>query len=302
MTFLRNLSRLNKLVFLFGISPYLLNRKSKKFECSIYTLIYSVTYFLSLSIAIHYLAYSQHINGLIFKSTLPIVIFLQQVTVMVIFFSVMMDFLLKRRKHAEFLNDLVQLDKHLEKFDQIVDRKNELTSMCTYIVFAVCYYATVSIFTSVIGGKKEPLEYVWDALQFFQSISVTLAAHYIRSFAVSLNNMCIPIFRKITSIGDYLQNINDGSKRYSCELLNCIGAFDKVMNLKTQLSNTFGFQLLLNSAFDFITLTISAFGVMYFQVRINSSLFTLYFIAYNVPLIVKSVLLVEALDTLGNQV
>lgn len=302
MTFIRTLSRINKLVFFFGIAPYLLNRKSKKFESSIHTLIYSVSYFLSLLIVITYLACTQKVDANMFRSTFSIVIFLQQTTVMVIFCSIMIDFLLKRRKHAEFLNNLVQLDLNLAKFDQNSDHKNGVSSM--YIGIVVCYFATVSIFTSMItGNQKQPVDYLWDVLQFFQSISVILVALYIRSFAVVLNHMCIPIFRKISSIGDDLKSTDDGSTTHIiCQLMSCLRKFDEIMILKTQLSNIFGFQLLLNSAFEFTILTISAYGLMYFQLRLNSALFLYYFIAYNFPLIIKSVLLVEALETLANQV
>lgn len=110
MSFCNNLSKINKLVFLFGIFPSTFNHKANKFECSIYGLTYTLIYFLSTSITIIYIAYDHHLKngiGKMLQTTFSILIILQFVTVMDIFYSAMINLIVNRPMHANFLNSLV---------------------------------------------------------------------------------------------------------------------------------------------------------------------------------------------------
>lgn len=214
----------------------------------------------------------------------------------------MLDLMLKRQKQAEFLNSLVQVNLSLAKFQKNNESKNELLARRP-IVLVVCLSLTIFTLIPVLDrNRMEIHDHLWNVLQFFQTISITLTAYYIRCVAVGLQQMCLPIFRRISSIGIDLERTNDGSqcRQHISELLICFEAFDEIMNLKTRLSDVFGVQLLLNSAFDFTILTISAYAFLHFKVK--SFFFLFYFIAYNVPLVIKCVLLVLALDALANQV
>lgn len=301
MNFAQNFSKINKLVFLFGVSPCLLNRQSNKFQCSIYTLIYTVTYLLTLSLVMAFIAFYHYVNGQTFKSTLNIVIFLQHATVMVIFNSMMFDLLIKRRKNVKFLNSLVQLDLNLAKLSRNTDHREEFSSMYKHIVIVVCFNAAFHILTMILDkNSKHLMDYIWDTLQYFQAMSITLVAYYIRSFAIILNQMCLPIFQKFVSIRTDSQNTNGKDELHLLELCTCFEAFDEIMSFKTQLSNVFGIQLLLSTAFDFTVLTILAYGILHFQAK--RLLLLCYITILIVFLVFKCVLLVLALDTLANQV
>ncbi len=297
-SFVQNLSKINKFVFVFGISPYLLNKKTNKFECSTLTLIYSFTYFMCISITISYMAFSYFLSdGRMLQSTFTILVLLQQATIMTIFYSIMFNLLRKRHDHANFLNSLIQLDLNLGKFYTNKIYGNELVSLHRQIIFVVCFNAVASIINSITDlNRKENYEHVWNAMQFFQTISITLIAYYIRLFAIILNQRCMAIFEKLNST----VRCNNKSRLLISEVMNCFEAFDEVMYLKKDLSDIFGIQLLLNSAFDFIMLTISVFGLLYFQAENLTVLY--YFCVHNGPHVLKCVLLVLALDTLANQV
>lgn len=302
MTFVQNLSKINKFVFLFGISPYLLNRKTNKFECSVYTLIYTFLYFLSISISITYMAFSYYLSdGQMLQSTFMILTLLQQATVMTIFYSTMLDLMLKRQKHANFLNSLVELDSILAKFCTNTNNcDSDLISLYRQSIFVVCFDAVVCIINSIVYvDQMQVFEHLWNTLQFFQNISLTMVGCYIRCFAIVLHHRCSPICKSLDAIGNDLRYTDNNQQRIS-DLMNCFEAFDEVMSLKKQLSSIFGIQLLLNSAFVFIILTISVYGLLYFQTKNLMILY--YFVAYNLPHGIKCMLLVLALDTLANQV
>ncbi len=300
-SFVQNLSKVNKFVFAFGISPYLLNQKTNKFECSVLTLIYSFTYFMCISIALIYMIFAYYLaDDYMFQSTFGILTLLQQATIMTIFYSIMFNLLRKRHDHANFLNNLIQLDSNLGKFYTNKIYGNELVSLYRQIIFVVCFNAVACIVNSIKDrNRMTNYEHVWNTVQFFQTISITLVAYYIRLFAMILNQRCIPIFEKLNStVSDvrYAKN----SRLLISEVMNCFEAFDEVMYLKKELSEIFGIQLLLNSAFDFMMLTFSVFGLLYFQAQ--NLTFLYYIFVYNGPHAIKCVLLVLALDTLANQV
>lgn len=301
MTFVQNLSKINKLVFLFGVSPFLLNRRTNKFECSIYTLTYTIIYFLSLSTALVYISIFHYVSEKMFKTTSSILTLLQQATVMVIFNCMMMDLILKKGKHANFLNSLVKLKSNVTKLNRNGDSKNELSSTYKHVVFVICFNAIIYILTSIsISHRRQILEHLWIVLQFFQSISIALVAYYMRCFVIVLHSTCTPIFNKLDSIGNDLRSTIGASRQHISQLLTCFESFDEVMDLKAEFSEIFGIQLLLNSAFDFIMLTISVYGFLHAQV--SNLIFLCYFSVFIVPIVVKCVLLVLALDTLANQV
>ncbi len=300
-SFVQNLSKINKFVFVFGISPYLLNQKTNKFECSALTLIYSFTYFMCISIAILYIVFTYFlVDGQMFQSTYAILTLLQQATIMTIFYTIMFNLLRKRHDHANFLNSLVQLDSNLAKFCKNKNYGNEMVSTYRQIIFVVCFNAVACIVNSIIDrNRMANHEHWWNAVQFFQTISITLVAYYIRFFAIILNRRCVPIFQKLDSIA-YDVRYAKNSRLLISETMNCFEAFDEVMYLKKDLSDIFGIQLLLNSAFDFMMLTISVYGLLYFQAE--NLTFLYYLVVYNGPHAIKCVLLVLALDTLANQV
>lgn len=85
------------------------------------------------------------------------------------------------------------------------------------------------------------------------------------------------------------------------ELKECFKVFDELMHLKKQMSKIFGVLLLISSAVDFMLVTIAVYGMLYYSKELQFLSFY-YFTIYYLPIIVKCVLLAEALNTLGDQV
>ncbi|KAJ6646340.1 hypothetical protein Bhyg_01551 [Pseudolycoriella hygida] len=232
-----------------------------------------------------------------FQSTFTVLSLIQQTTIMIIFGATIVDTMLKRKKHANFLNNLVELDSILAEFPSNEICKDELTSLHRQHIFVICFNGLNRICDSVVNvNLMDEHEHFYNAMQFFQTASLSLDAYYIRCLATILNHRCLPIFESLNAIGDDLK-MSNSSREHTSKLISCFKTFDNVMHLKKQLSNIFGVQLLLITAFDFIISTISVYGSMYYH-----NLLTLYFnIAYNIPQTVKCVLLATSLDTLGNQ-
>lgn len=300
MTFRLNLSKINNFVFFFGISPYSFNRDSDKFECSIKTLAYTFVYFLCISITILYIALNYFVNdGKMFQTTFMILTLLQQSTVMFIFYAAMLDLIVKRKKHVGFLNNLIDLDSNLTILN-INTNSDVLSTLHKQHFCIVFFYAAVYIINSTTNlDKMQSFEHVWNTMQFFQIMSLTMVGYYIRCFAIILHQRCKPIFERLNFIRRDMMLTNYKQERLA-ELMQCFGSFDEIMDLKNQLSNIYGVQLLLNSAFDFIMLTISVYGILYYQTQSAAVLY--YFLAYNLPHAIKCVQLVLALDTLADQV
>lgn len=303
MSFSNNLSKINKLVFLFGISPITFNHKANKFECSVYGLTYTLVYFLSTSITIIYIAYDHHLKngiGKMLETTFSIFIILQFITVMVIFYSAMINSIVNRQMHANFLNSLVEVDSNLAKLNININH-GDLSSLHKQHIFIVLLYVTFCIIESITQKNWTLLvQHLMNVVQFLLTISLTLIGYYIRCLAIILYHRCNGILESIDVIRNDLLHTNCRQELLD-ELKKCFKAFDELMNLKKQMSKLFGVSLLLSSAFDFIILTIAVYGTLYFfkQFPIRN---IYYFAIYYLPLIIKCVLLAEALHTLGDQV
>lgn len=146
MSFGLNLSKISKFVFLFGISPFSFNKKSNKFECSLHTFAYTLCYFLFVSIAIILLfihELSDQITYLLrLETTFTILSLLQQSTIMIIFITTSIDLMVKREKHANFLNNLIELDSNLLKLN-IKSNNGDLSTLQKQNFFIVFYFVTI---------------------------------------------------------------------------------------------------------------------------------------------------------------
>lgn len=299
MIFSSKLTKINRFLILFGISPSSYNEKLNKFECSVCTLSYTLAYFLVISIAIIYMSFVYHLkNGELFRTTFSILTFLQYATVMTIFYATIIDLMMKRKMFSNFLNNLVKLDTNLAKLN-INTNSADLSSLHKQHIFIVFFYAFVYLTKSIIYANRFKIfEHVWNALNYFQTISLTMVGYYIRSFAIILTRRCKAVLEYLDVIRNDLFHSNDNQESI-VELLKCLESFDEIMILKNDLSTIFGLQLLLNSAFDFIMLTISVYGMTYFIKDIEN---LYYFAAFNLPHAIKCILVVLALDTLADQV
>lgn len=300
MTFMVSLSKMNKLTFILGISPYLLYQKSNKFESSAYTLLYTLTYFLSVSLSLIFIAFSYYMNESSFQSTFVTITFLQQAAAMTLFYCVMINLLRNSKKHANFLNDLVHLDKGFTEFcTNNMSGKSELTYRS--LVLLPCFNFVVLVTNLYLNrGHLQLFEYVWNTLIFLESTTISLIAYYVRCLAAVLISKSTLIFQRVDLILLELKDSNVNQQHCRSKLTTCFEAFDDIVDLKTKFSDIFGIQLLLNAAYDFLIITVSAYGFAYFDLK--SPMFLYYIVAYTLPLVVKCVLLVHTLDSLANQV
>lgn len=266
------------------------------------TAIYTFVYFLAISIPLIYIAIVYYLkDGQMFQNTFTVIYLLQYATVMIIFYSAMIDLMINRQMFVNFINHLVEVDSNLVKLNAGPNYSNDLSSLHKQHILVVFLYAAVHTTSSILDRDQMSLHlYVWNVLQFFQIMSLTLIGYYIRCFALILVHRCKLIFEYLDLIRDNLLHTNCRQEHLLEPIMKCFESFDDLMNLKKQLSKLFGVQLLLNSACDFIILTISVYGMIYFVKENTSMIF--YFAAFNLPHGIKCVLLVVALDQLAEQV
>ncbi len=292
MNFQNNLTNITNFVFVFGITPYKFNRKTNKFECSPFSLIYTVVYFVVISIGLVYVSIGYYLKNVTTASILNILKF---TTVMTIFNSILINLLLNRQKHAIFLNKLLKAGRNLTELNILLDHGCLL--LHRQHIFLVCLSATFYIIDAIFEWNEMDLSgFAWYFLHFFQTSALTLVTYYIRCIATALYQACIGVLK-------YMDNkIHDDRTKLKIDgLMQCFKAFDELTYLKKQLSSIFGIQLLLSSAFDFIIVTISVYELLYYAKPFQlKNLF--YFAVYSLPHIIKCVLLVEALETLADQV
>lgn len=304
MSFGHNLSKISKFVFYFGISPFSFNKNTNKYECSIHTLIYTLSYFLLISITIIYLFASYLSDGirhfLRFQTTFTSLTLLLQSTIMIMFFTTTINLMVKRQKHANFLNNLIELDSTLLK-SNIKTNSDDLLTLHKQHIFIAVYYSTVIVIDLIININEMQIfrHLLWSSLQILQNVSLAMVGYYIRCFAIILHHRCNPIFEYLDFIGNellYTQYYHE----CLAKVMKGFELFDEVMDLKNQLSSIYGVQIFLNSAFDFIMLTISVYGILCYQTQNTFILY--YFVMYNLPHAIHCILLVLALDTLADQV
>lgn len=298
MTFEQNLSKIIKVLLLFGISPYFFNEKSKKFECSKCASLYTLFYFLMNFLAITYLTVVHFSYG---GDVFSILALLKNATVTITFCSVMLDLVLNCQKYANYLNSLIQLDTKLGKLINVNCHTTHLMPMQIGVI--VCFFLTGFLLDLIIyRDEMEKFQHAWNVTCFFQGISITLMACYVRCLAIILHRRSVGIIDRLDSIGHDLQfPVGINEQKVSERIRACVDAFDDLMTLKNQLSDIFGVQLFLMSTFDFIILTISVYCLLYFFHYQNFQLL-FYWFAFNVPHAIKCVLVVSALDKLANQV
>lgn len=298
MGFRRNLAKITTFLFLFGISPYKLNCKTNRFQCSAHTVIYTVVYFLTTSIGLIYFSYGLQINDV---STYCILTFLNYAVTIAIFYSTLINLMLNRKAHANFLNKLLDVDCKLIKLNVSLDHNN-LSFLHRQHIFVAFSLATFCIFDSVIQIDRMSLaEHAFYSLYYFLNITITLIGYYVRCIANILTEGYKRVFEFINV------NLRNDLLRIKCkqktidELVNCMKILDDLTNLKKEISQIFGVLLLLTSAFDFITVTIAAYKLIYYSKGVDTAVWC-YFVAYHVPNVIKCVLLAEALNTLAEQV
>lgn len=303
MTFTKKLTQISKLLFFFGISPYFFNQKSNKFECSIVTIIYTCAYSLSISFAIIYILFTYYLEeevARLLSTTFKTIGLLQQSTIIIISCLTLFDLIVKRKMHAGFLNDLIELDTNLAKLKMKSNRRSsDLSSLRVQQIAIIFVYAIIYFINSIMYlNFVKWFEHVWNALQFFQTISLTLVGYYIRCLATILYHRCEPILHHLDLVRTQF-SYNNYSQGLIAELIKDFKLFDEIMNLKNQLSNIFGLQLLLNTTLNFVILTISVYGILYYHTQSGILYF---FVTSYLCHTINCVLLVTTLDTLSDQV
>lgn len=298
MNFYNSLSKIAFFLFLFGLCPFILNRKTNKFECTACTLAYTVVYYTSVSVARLYCSYDYLASD---DATNSILSFFKFIVVLALFISTLVNLMVNAQNHSNFFNKLLDIELVLAKFNVRLDHGHLRSQHMEHILIVVFYALIYAIEFIVKTGEATLSAQIWYTLQFFENTTLTLVGYYIRCIAITLSTGCRGVVEYIDVHLRHDLLLPTCKSESIVELLNSLKAFDDLMQMKKQISETFGILLLFTTSFDFIVVTIAIFKVIDYSTNIQFEIW-IYFLTYHLPHIIQCVLLTEALNTLAEQV
>lgn len=299
---------LNLLCF-FGICPYKYNQNTKTIDSTLLRLIYSCVYFLITSVIIDYLtAVSLSKKVINFDIiTFEISKIIENVSRSIIHNLCIVDIVFRRSSYLSFLNNLNNFQKNIEAdMGFKVNTKSEYFNSLTVISFLACY---IIFFSAVL------LVRIWDVLLITVIILYVIGSLKYMSYLLiginicNLNMILLRRYQCIFGIIDTSVNrISSEKEKVHQEtfknLIKCFQKLEELNAIKLQISNVFGFQILLIVSFNFVLLTIALYFTLFPRLHAhNRYWFELFnFVIFNSPSLIILLWMIFIMDKLGNQV
>ncbi|KAJ6642850.1 hypothetical protein Bhyg_07806 [Pseudolycoriella hygida] len=303
MNFLVYLNRILLLLLFFGLCPMSLNKEKTEVTSTFFELCYIGVYLVAFSLAIGffgYYAFFTHGIEKIIKDTASISGYSQTVFVIIIFYSTIVVAVCHKKAQAKYFNRVNSFD---EKLINKLKIGIENSKMLCYMIYqyVLIIIAELILYTTgqLLEGFPDKYVFIFQIFCGFMVLTITLAALHVRNCGIILT-------RRFSILYNQLDRITDSpslSTRQCEEVLNVFDLVEDLFVLKHKFGKAFGFQLLLNSAFDFIYLTIDIYYVLMSLVSNGFQWSDVYkFLAFSLTHIVKNVMLVFVMENLASQV
>ncbi|XP_037050756.1 uncharacterized protein LOC119084796 [Bradysia coprophila] len=290
------------ILLLFGICPMTLNKTKNEVVSKFINLLYISIYTVAITVALGffgYYAYFTHGIDRIIQDTASISGYSQTIFVVIIFYATIIVGLCHKKAQSKYFNRINTFD---EKLISKLNINIENGSVLSYMVYQHIFVIVVELGFYVVGQLLEGFTVYTFTFHVFMGIlvlTITLAALHVRNCGIILAN-------RFTILYDKLDRITDSSSlsKLQCEeVLNVFDFVEDLFILKQKFGKSFGFQLLLNSAFDFIYLTIAIYYVLMSLVLKGFQWNEVYkFMAFSLTHIVKNVMIVFVMENLAGQV
>lgn len=302
MSFLVYLNRILFVLLIFGVCPMSVNKTKTEVVSTFVELLYISLYTVAITVSLVIFGYYGYfVHGLerVIQDTASISGYSQTFFVIFIFYATIIVSLCHKKAQAKYFNRVNAFDEKLTiKLKISLDNKRILPAMAhqhLYVVIAVLsFYA--------IGQLLERFviyNFVFHIFIGLMVLTITLAALHVRNCGMILT-------KRFTVLHKQLDRITDSpslSTPQCGELLSVFDFVEDLFVLKHKFGKAFGFQLLLNSAFDFIYLTIAIYYVLLSLVTHGFQWSEVYkFFAFSLTHIVKNVMIVFVMEALAGQV
>lgn len=269
-----------------------------KFLNLLYITIYTVVITVAMGFFGYFVYFTQGIDQII-QNTASISGNSQTIFVVIIFYATIIVALCHKRAQSKYFNRINTFD---EKLISKLNIKVENASVLSYMVYQHIFVIVAELGFYVVGQLLEGFTVYTFTFHVFMGVmvlTITLAALHVRNCGIILT-------KRFTILYDQLDLITDSSSLTKLQCEKILDVFDFVEDLfvlKQKFGKSFGFQLLLNSAFDFIYLTIAIYYVLMALVVKGFQWSEVYrFMAFSLTHIVKNVMIVFVMENLAGQV
>lgn len=280
-----------------------LNKTKTEVASTYVELLYVYIYTVALTLALGFFGYYAYfIHGIenIIQDTASISGYSQTIFVVIIFYATIIVALCHKKAQSKYFNRVNAFDEKLTNKLKISIENGKIMSYMVYQhIFVIIAELVLYITGQLLEGFKDAYVFTFHIFYGFMVLTITLAALHVRNCGIILT-------KRFSVLYDQLDSITDSSPLSTpqCEeILNVFDFVEDLFVLKHKFGKAFGFQLLLNSAFDFIYLTIAIYYVLQSLVLYGFQWNEVYkFMAFSLTHIVKNVMIVFVMENLAGQV
>lgn len=297
------LNRMFFILLLFGLCPLSVNKTKTEVVSTFVALGYISIYAVAFSVALGFFGYYAYfIHGIekIIQDTASLSGYSQTMVVIIIFYATILVALCYKKAQSKYFNRVNAFDEKLTSKLKISIENGKILSYMIYEhVFVIIAVLVLYITGQWLEGFKDVYVFTFHVFNGLMVLTITLAALHVRNCGILLTRRFAILYHKL----DHITNYSSISRSQCDEILNVFGFVEDLFVLKHKFGKSFGFQLLLNSAFDFIYLTIAIYYVLMSLVLHGFQWSEVYkFMAFSLTHIVKNVMIVFVMEKLAGQV
>lgn len=305
MSYLHEYQTFLRILFAFGMCPFIVNKSRGRVQCDRITFGYNIAYLLLvMTLTTILLRFRAKLTFSVMKSSATIEVttdFTQICICFLLFCAAIIILLSNHKSHEALLNGIVELDCKITReigLCQIDKRsffqRNFLENMSLLVIFTALGAICDTLLPDVVSTATNATLY---KLWYIMMASMLLIILHIRSSAQILHAR----FALISKHFSYLSMVNANRKHY----FNTFDLLDDWMELRRIFSNVFGPILLLNNTFDMSVMVVSIYTSYLMWINrglVSPLLIILLDLSYTWWSMTKFVLLVTALDPFCEQV
>lgn len=303
MSFLVHLDKMLFILLLFGLCPLSLNKTKTEVVTTVAQLFYIIIYTTAFTVALGFFGYYVHFNhGIdrLIQDTVSISGNSQTIFVILIFYATIIVALFHKTAQSKFFNRVNTFDEKLSsKLKIAIENGRTLSNMFYQYIFVIIAVLGFYIIGQAVDGFKDAYVFGFHVFYGCMVLTITLAALHVMNCGIILSKRFSILYKLL----DHITDSSSLSTPQCEEILNVFDFVEDLFVLKHKFGKAFGFQLLLNSAFDFIYLTIAIYYVLTTTVNKGFLWSEVYkFMAYSLTHIVKNVMIVFVMENLAGQV
>lgn len=305
MGLIRSYGRIFKLLFIFGLCPFFVNKQINQVKCSICSILYSIIFIILILFALGITAIIGLLQFVANNSdedfeedsteiswTLLVSESVQVFFIVFSFSSTVLMTIIKCSKIVSVINGLIQIES---VFDGLTDRNMELSK--NYMQFIpylliIIYFSLITIYTV----------YTVSNVIFFTCLSIVLITASLSS--LHIRDLGIILLKNFKNFRIQFE-LSIQNNSFIMNSVNLISVFDSLWNLKRQLNDCFGTQMLLHVLTDFVLITTVIFAIynesVLYDVFYDPEI-GIFILVFIIPITVKAFLLTRIMDALSDQV